>query len=74
KGAIGHTLGAAGAIELAVTVTALVEGILPPNVGVRDPAVPVLREPVRRHVEHAISVNFAFGGTNAAVRLTSVDG
>ncbi|MCB9689260.1 MAG: beta-ketoacyl-[acyl-carrier-protein] synthase family protein [Alphaproteobacteria bacterium] len=72
KGAIGHTLGAAGAIELAVTVKALVEGVLPPNVGVRDPAVPVLQEPVRRHVEHAISVNFAFGGTNAAVRLTSV--
>lgn len=71
KGAIGHTLGAAGAIELAVTVRALVEGVLPPNVGTEDWAAPALREATRRRVEHAISVNFAFGGSNVAVRVSA---
>src|SRR5207249_12315928 len=37
KSQLGHCLGAAGAIEAAVTVLALDEGIVPPTVGLRAP-------------------------------------
>ena len=71
KGALGHTLGAAGAIELVVTVLALRRGILPPSAGLGASLYDrVLREPERRAVDHAISVSFAFGGSNAAVRVS----
>lgn len=57
KPAIGHTLGAAGAIEAAVVVDALVRGRLPP-----DPTGPAAGVP---HV--VASMSSAFGGMNAAI-------
>jgi 3-oxoacyl-[acyl-carrier-protein] synthase II len=70
KGAIGHTLGAAGAIELVQTVLAVQQGRIPVNsgggagIGCRV-ATETLRQPLRG----ALSVNFAFGGHNTAVRI-----
>lgn len=71
KGAIGHTLGAAGAIELVMTVLAVQQGRLPPNTGCRGSDLGLdLVEQVRAcAIEAALSVNFAFGGHNAAVRV-----
>ena len=71
KGAIGHTLGAAGAIELVITVLAVHQGCLPPNVGCAEPEfdVELVQQTRTADVRAALSVNFAFGGHNAAVRI-----
>ncbi len=71
KGALGHSLGAASAIEAAVCVRALREQMIPPTINYRsDPAltldyVPDQGRPGR--IEIALSASFGFGGTNNAL-------
>lgn len=69
KGATGHTLGAAGALEAVFAVLALRDGVLPPNVGLERPAFDLdwvrAARPARPSV--VMSVNFAFGGHNTAL-------
>lgn len=71
KGAIGHCLSAAGALEAVMTVMALREGVLPPTAGFRtpDPDCDVDPLPSPRHVAvgAALSNSFAFGGLNAVL-------
>ena len=72
KGATGHTLGAAGAVEAVFTVLALHHGVLPPtiNQSVPDPACDldyVANEPRTEQVEAALSNSFGFGGHNSVV-------
>ncbi len=68
-----HLLGAAGAVELVVTLLALHEGIAPPtlNLRIRDPDCDLDYVPnVAREIgiiDHAMSNSFAFGGTNAVL-------
>lgn len=74
KGAIGHTLGAAGAFEAIMSVQILREGLIPPTVGCEqlDPACPldiVRGEPRRSEVKTILSTSSAFAGNNAAVVL-----
>jgi len=72
KGAVGHLLGACGALEAVVCVRALQEGVVPPTPGEGpvDPEAPVdlvLGEPRRLKGATALSQNLAFGGANAAI-------
>lgn len=73
KGYTGHTLGAAGGIEMVFTALALRHGLIPASVGfaTRDPAIPfaplTALTPVSR--PYALSSALAFGGNNAAVVL-----
>jgi 3-oxoacyl-(acyl-carrier-protein) synthase len=73
KGYTGHTLGAAGGIELVFTALALREGWIPSNIGFenQDPEIPFtpLQQvtPVKKN--YALSTSLAFGGNNAAVVL-----
>ncbi|MCP4808794.1 MAG: beta-ketoacyl-[acyl-carrier-protein] synthase family protein [Proteobacteria bacterium] len=74
KGALGHTLGAAGAIEAVITVLALKHGRLPPNTGCRNPAfvdLDLLATEREVKISAAVSVNFAFGGNNAVALFTA---
>ncbi|MDH5540891.1 MAG: beta-ketoacyl-[acyl-carrier-protein] synthase family protein [Rhizobacter sp.] len=71
KGATGHTLGAAGGVEAAISLLALQHGLLPGglNLRQRDPAlhadyVQSSREAALRHV---LSNSFGFGGSNASL-------
>ncbi|MEM9701190.1 MAG: beta-ketoacyl synthase N-terminal-like domain-containing protein [Planctomycetota bacterium] len=77
KGATGHLLGAAGAVELAFTLLALRDGIVPPTVHLRDkdPACGVNLSPVarRRSMRTAAKISLGFGGTVAAVALRRGD-
>jgi 3-oxoacyl-[acyl-carrier-protein] synthase II len=71
KGAIGHCLGAAGAVEAVATVLSLLHQTVPPCVGFAkpDPQIP-LRIPVRAQpwsLRRALSLSAAFGGNNAAL-------
>ena len=72
KGATGHTLGAAGAVEAVFTVLALDQGVLPPTVNyeVADPECDldyIPNSPRHQQVEVAVSNSFGFGGHNTAV-------
>jgi len=68
----GHLLGAAGTVEAAYTVLALVNGIVPPTINLDepDPACDLDYVPheARRAVLHAaLSNSFGFGGTNVSL-------
>ncbi|MFH1464495.1 MAG: beta-ketoacyl synthase N-terminal-like domain-containing protein [Pseudomonadota bacterium] len=70
KHAVGHTLGAAGAVEAAVVVDALGSGRLPPPPVVLDPALPLPEQPSPLPAPRIVlSTSSAFGGSNASVVL-----
>jgi 3-oxoacyl-[acyl-carrier-protein] synthase II len=71
KAQIGHTLGAAGAIEAAITALSLNRGQVPPSVGLAQPEVAALRhvrEPNQKApLRAALSSSFGFGGACAVL-------
>ena len=74
KSQIGHTLGAAAAIEAALTIEGMRRGLVLPTINyLPDPAINgvdvVPNEARRQHVEIAINNAFGFGGTNCCVVL-----
>ena len=75
KAMTGHTLGAAGGIETALTVLALQHQLVPPtvNLDAPDPAIPVevvSKEARRATFDCAVKTSLGFGGHNAALVLT----
>ncbi|RVD85674.1 uncharacterized protein DFL_003985 [Arthrobotrys flagrans] len=82
KGAIGHLLGAAGAVESIVTIMAIHEGILPPTLNLEEPGDPpedfdcnyVANEAQSANVDAALCNSFGFGGTNASLCFTKYKG
>ena len=75
----GHVLGGAGAVEAVLTMSALREGRIPPNLNFEtpDPACPVRIAAVgedRPGMEFALSNSFGFGGTNATLILRAASG
>lgn len=73
----GHALGAAGAIELVITVAALRDNIAPPTINWLAPDPKCLADPVpntarARPIDAAISNSFAFGGINATIAIRKV--
>ncbi|PIP35981.1 MAG: beta-ketoacyl synthase [Desulfobacterales bacterium CG07_land_8_20_14_0_80_52_14] len=73
KGAVGHTLGAAGGIEIAVSIRALQEKVIPPTTGFADPEPLgkgcIFSEPVMMPPGYVLTTNSGFGGVNAAIIL-----
>lgn len=73
KGATGHTLGAAGAVEAVVCALALSEGFLPGGLGTEtpDPAIPVhyLTDNRSSAPKRVLSNSFGFGGSNCSLVL-----
>ena len=73
KGATGHTLGAAGAIEALICAMALTDGRLPgsPGTGALDPSIPIRYQlqGEDRALRHALSNSFGFGGSNCSLIL-----
>jgi 3-oxoacyl-[acyl-carrier-protein] synthase II len=72
KAAIGHTLGAAGAIEALFAIEALRTGCLPPQLNLETPIPEIAPALVRLKIssdnlQHVMSVNLGFGGSNAAL-------
>ena len=78
KSAIGHTLGASGAVELACCVAAVQSGALPVqrNAGPIDPACPIGPVPDAPRVTdvgHVLKLSFGFGGHVAAVVVSRAE-
>jgi len=74
KGAIGHTLGAAGAAEVVLCLYAMEEDIQPGNTGLENLDPKVLPN-ITRHsrtgpMRHVLSNSFGFGGSNCALVLS----
>ncbi len=71
KGAVGHTLGAAGVIEAALAIKSLAAGIIPPTVGLGDAESPAAVHAKAEKLIHPaiLSCNSGFGGINACVVL-----
>ena len=78
KSAIGHLLGAAGAVEAIFTTLAIRDGIAPPTLNLDNPSVDTPIDLVphtarRKPIRTALSNSFGFGGTNASLVLRAVD-
>jgi 3-oxoacyl-[acyl-carrier-protein] synthase II len=78
KGAIGHTLGAAGSFEAIMCAQILRSGLIPATVGCEqlDPACHldiVVGPPRRREVRTVLSTSSAFAGNNASIVLQRSD-
>ena len=73
KGATGHTLGAAGILEVAICILALRRGFLPANtnLGAADPAFrcAVVEEPASASPACVLNNSFGFGGSNCSLVL-----
>jgi 3-oxoacyl-[acyl-carrier-protein] synthase II len=77
KGMMGHSLGAAGAIEAVISILALQHQLLPPNINFRhgDAGLDlniVANKSRAADVRTVLSNSFGFGGTNASIILRSV--
>jgi 3-oxoacyl-[acyl-carrier-protein] synthase II len=77
KGQHGHALGATGAWEVALTLLAMRDGVVPRivNCDRPDPACPLalVREPLHVRARTAVSSSAGFGGINAALALANID-
>ncbi len=77
KSAIGHLLGAAGAVEAIFCALAIRDQIAPQTLNLTDPDVETKLdlaplEPVKRQINHVLSNSFGFGGTNASLILSKL--
>ncbi len=75
KGALGHSLGAAGLVSVLLSCHSHLEGLIPPNIRTHDP-MPTDRlrlelKALRRPVNQSLALAAGFGGTIAAVTLRS---
>ena len=78
KGQLGHTLGASGAVEAAMTVLALQQGIVPPTMGLVTPAEDTQLNHViggcrKLDCRRALSSSFGFGGMGTVLLFSHLD-
>ncbi len=79
KSAIGHLLGAAGAVEAIFTALAIRDQVAPPTLNLDNPSVDTAIDLVphkarKKTIDVALSNSFGFGGTNASLVLRRVAG
>ena len=72
KSAIGHLLGAAGAVEAIFCMLAIRDNVAPPTLNLENPSVEtpidlVPFKPKEKRIDTALSNSFGFGGTNASL-------
>jgi 3-oxoacyl-[acyl-carrier-protein] synthase II len=73
KSMIGHMLGAAGAVEAAITTLSIYKGMITPTINVYDPDpdcdLNIATQAMKKNINFAISNSFGFGGANAVLVL-----
>ncbi len=77
KSAIGHLLGAAGAVEAIFSILAIRDGVAPPTLNLDNPSEGcdldlAPKQARERQIRVALSNSFGFGGTNASVLFQAV--
>ena len=78
KSAIGHLLGAAGAVESIFSILAMRDGVDPPTLNLDNPSVDsdidlVAHQAKEHPVKTVLSNSFGFGGTNASLVFKALD-
>ncbi len=78
KSAIGHLLGAAGAVEAVFSLLAMRDNVAPPTINLDNPSIEtaidlVAHKKKEQEIDIALSNSFGFGGTNASIILRSVN-
>jgi len=78
KSAIGHLLGAAGAVETIFSLLSIRDNIAPPTLNLDNPSVETVidlvpHEAQDRQIDTVLSNSFGFGGTNASLILRRVE-
>jgi 3-oxoacyl-[acyl-carrier-protein] synthase II len=78
KSAIGHLLGAAGAVEAIFSILAMRDNIAPPTLNLDNPSVTTPIDLVphtakKRPINTVLSNSFGFGGTNASLVMRRLD-
>ena len=77
KGAFGHSLAAAGAVEAVISAIGISESLVPGNTGCSfpDPDLKLdpFMQPSNRRIDTVLSNSFGFGGNNAAVVIGACD-
>ena len=79
KSAIGHLLGAAGAVEAIYSILAIKNQEVPPTLNLNNPGegtadfdlVPKVSK--RKKIKNVLSNSFGFGGTNASLIIGELD-
>jgi 3-oxoacyl-[acyl-carrier-protein] synthase II len=79
KSAIGHLLGAAGAVEAIFSLLAIRDNVAPPTLNLDNPSVETPIDLVphaakRRQIDTVLSNSFGFGGTNASLIFRRCEG
>jgi 3-oxoacyl-[acyl-carrier-protein] synthase II len=77
KSAVGHLLGAAGAVEAIFSTLAIRDNVAPPTLNLDNPSVATAIDLVphtakKREIDTVLSNSFGFGGTNASLVLRRV--
>ncbi len=74
KGATGHTLGASGALGVALSLMALHAQQLPPLVGLNQPDndLNLIQAATLTHLENILCFSFGFGGQNAVLAVQTI--
>jgi 3-oxoacyl-[acyl-carrier-protein] synthase II len=77
KSAVGHLLGAAGAVEAIFSVLAMRDHVAPPTLNLVNPSVETAIDLVplkakKREINTVLSNSFGFGGTNASIIMRRV--
>ncbi len=77
KAFTGHTTSASGSIEAVICLLALQHGILPPNLGwknpIRDAGIPITAQENAENIHHIINNSFGFGGNDSSLILSRVN-
>ena len=77
KSAIGHLLGAAGAVEAVFSLLAMRDNVAPPTINLDNPSVEtaidlVAKKSVSKDINVVLSNSFGFGGTNASLVMRKI--
>ncbi len=78
KSTLGHMLGAAGAMEAAITALSVKRGIIPPTMNLENPDpecdLNIVTSTMHKDIHIAVSSSFGFGGVNAVLVLKKYQG
>ncbi|HMB94734.1 MAG TPA: hypothetical protein VKK61_01710, partial [Tepidisphaeraceae bacterium] len=76
KGALGHSLGAAGLVSVVLNCLSHQSGLIPPNVQTHRPmqtiGVQIVRETIQRPIKRSIAIAAGFGGAMGMISLRSI--
>ncbi len=76
KSMLGHMLGAAGAVETAVTALSINKGVITPTINLEEPDpdcdLNYVTSAINRDIEISITNSFGFGGANAVLVLSKI--